>query len=132
MAFDDYTGPVLARHTNGRPIVPIPRKTRDFFRSNAVCQRTQFPLAVAHAITVHKSQSLTIDRVVCDITSTEFQPGLTYVAVSRVKTLQGIVFEAPFDLDSLRKRGSRSANADRLQDWQIRTAQLLLPPPSPL
>ena len=37
-----------------------------------------------------------------DISCKDFQPGLTYVAVSRVRSLQGIMFDRQFDMDSLR------------------------------
>ncbi|KAG5972380.1 hypothetical protein E4U58_006660 [Claviceps cyperi] len=53
--------------------------------------RTQFPLTVAYAITVHKSQGTTLDRAVVDVSAKDFSPGLSYVAVSRVKTLDGIM-----------------------------------------
>ncbi|CAB3986730.1 ATP-dependent DNA helicase PIF1 [Paramuricea clavata] len=47
--------------------------------------RTQFPLSLCYAITVHKSQSLTLDSAVIHC-SPEFVPGQTYVALSRVTT----------------------------------------------
>jgi len=59
--------------------------------------REQFPLVVSYAITVHKSQDVTLDKVVCDISGAEFASGLRYVAVSRVSKLQGLMFDVPFD-----------------------------------
>lgn len=59
-------------------------------------------MTIAYAITVHKSQGATLDMAVLDISGRDFQSGLTYVAVSRVKTLEGIMFDAPFDLSDLR------------------------------
>ncbi|ORY67761.1 uncharacterized protein BCR38DRAFT_314657, partial [Pseudomassariella vexata] len=53
-------------------------------------------LVVCYAITVHKSQSITEDRIVTDLSNRDFQTGLSYVAVSRVKTLQGLMLDAPF------------------------------------
>jgi len=54
----------------------------------------QYPLRMAWAITVHKSQGLTFDRAIIDVHSA-FSPGQAYVALSRCRTLEGIVLSAP-------------------------------------
>ena len=61
------------------------------------CYREQFRLLVSYAITVHKSQGITLDKIVCDISAPEFASGLSYVVISRVKTLGGLIFEKSFD-----------------------------------
>ena len=54
----------------------------------------QFPVKPAWAITVHKSQGLTFDRAVIDV-QRAFTHGQTYVALSRCRTLEGLVLSAP-------------------------------------
>ncbi|RSL76959.1 hypothetical protein CEP52_017753 [Fusarium oligoseptatum] len=45
--------------------------------------------------------SITVDKMVTDLSERDFQTGLCYVAVSRVKTLQGLMIDAPFERASL-------------------------------
>lgn len=54
----------------------------------------QYPVKLAWAITIHKSQGLTFDRAIIDA-SASFAHGQTYVALSRCKTLEGLVLSAP-------------------------------------
>ena len=54
--------------------------------------RKQFPLKIAYAITIHKSQGLTLEMIVIDLGDCKFAAGLTYVVLSRVKRLVDIVF----------------------------------------
>ncbi len=54
----------------------------------------QFPLKLAWAITIHKSQGLTFEKTIIDSQSA-FVHGQTYVALSRCKTLDGIVLSSP-------------------------------------
>ena len=82
---DDYDGPKL----------PV---TRRFEYKKRDCSRTNFPLRLAYAITVHKAQGLTLKQVVLNLERKDHSPGLSYVTISRVKRLSSIMFKTPFDL----------------------------------
>lgn len=62
---------------------------------NEIGTYTQFPLRLAWAITVHKSQGLTFKHVKIDFTGGVFAGGQTYVALSRCTSLQGISLQEP-------------------------------------
>lgn len=87
--FEDGTGYPVVEFNNGRT-VSVGYDTwemRDGDRK--VAGVTQIPLRLAWAITVHKSQGMTLDGAVLDLRRT-FAPGMGYVALSRVKNLNSM------------------------------------------
>ncbi|XP_057839898.2 uncharacterized protein LOC131049832 [Cryptomeria japonica] len=90
--FQNYKGPPWnPLHPNDIPIAPIAQGTR-----------TQIPLTTAWAITIHKSQRLTLDKATIDIGSTEKQ-GLTFTTISRVKSIDGIRIHPAFSFERYAK-----------------------------
>ncbi len=72
----------------------------------------QYPLRLAWAITVHKSQGLTFEHAVLDINSS-FAHGQTYVALSRCRTLEGMVLAHPISNNSVITDSSVNAYIDK-------------------
>lgn len=88
----------------------------------------QFPIRLAWAITVHKSQGLTFNKVVVDFTGGAFAGGQTYVALSRCKSLEGIVLKKPIMhrdifVNSDIVRFSREFNNPALIEQSLKLAQ---------
>ncbi len=65
----------------------------------------QFPVKAAWAITVHKSQGLTFDKAIIDVQHA-FTHGQTYVALSRCRTLEGMVLSAPLPESAIIRDGA--------------------------
>ena len=61
---------------------------------------SQYPLRLAWAITIHKSQGLTFERAIIDAGSS-FASGQVYVALSRCKTLEGLVLASPITAEAI-------------------------------
>lgn len=94
--FDEYDGPSAVTNSE-RPIIPIVPETAPFDpESGSSGTRSQFPLVLGWAMTIHKSQGLTLDKVVLGIGSIEIAVGLTYVGCSRVRSCQNLTFDYSF------------------------------------
>ena len=115
--FDSYRGPTL--NEGSVPIIPL---RRTWSSAGGPCSRLQLPLKLAWAVTIHKAQGLTLDKVVIDVGKKEFSAGLTFVACSRVRRLQDLLFDPPFPF----QRVANLANSQRLQERLLEDARLLL------
>lgn len=68
-------------------------------KSSSDYSRKQFPLTLAYALTIHKSQGLTLENAVIKIGRKENSAGLTYVAMSRVKEIGNLIFNQVYPQD---------------------------------
>ena len=109
-------GPCLFQNINNHPVVPLLPITWTWDKGSCKHSRTMFPVVLAYAITIHKFQSLTLKRIVIDISRRDFQTGLTYVGISRVNELGGIMFDCFFDISRFTEKLSDVCLLC-IQDW---------------
>ncbi|XP_012153209.2 ATP-dependent DNA helicase PIF1-like [Megachile rotundata] len=113
---DDIPCMVLVQFQNltglSTNIIPITPVTRNFLHNGKQATRLQIPLILAWAFTTHKSQGLTLLNTLVNI-SNEFSPGLAYVALSRVSSIEGLLIENTVTLqllEQIKKKGERKLN----------------------
>lgn len=112
---EDEEEVIIARLDNGMRVEIAPY-TWELFRlalkdgeltSEVVGSFTQYPVRLAFAVTIHKSQGKTFERAVIDVGRGTFAHGQMYVALSRCTTLDGIVLKKPIRKSHI------------LMDWQV-------------
>ena len=93
---------------------------------NVIGKFKQYPIKLAWAITVHKSQGLSFDKVIMDIHQS-FMPGQVYVALSRCRSLEGLVLLYPINrwsiktdpraLEFIKKLEMNPINEEMVKEW---------------
>ena len=91
VTLDDGSGVVLSRVTWDKTEYKYNKEARKV-ESQVVGQFSQFPIKPAWAITVHKSQGMTFEKVVIDVKNA-FTDGQAYVALSRCRSLNGVILK---------------------------------------
>ena len=125
--FDNYRGPSITESISSCvPICPITVSSQTL---DGLHERQQLPLKLAWAITIHKSQGLTPPKAWIDIGQTERTAGISYVAISRVRTLPSCIIEPmTFErLKSIKKSASlkfRIEEEERLNELAEQTSQI--------
>lgn len=87
--FEDITGYPIIRTKDNRLVTAKPDTWELRDGEKKIASISQIPLRLAWAITIHKSQGMTLDGAHIDL-SDAFVPGMGYVALSRVKTLESL------------------------------------------
>ena len=93
VAFPDGSDPVTVKRETWENIRYNYDKGQDQIKEEVLGTFSQFPLRLAWAITIHKSQGLTFDKAIIDA-GTSFAAGQVYVALSRLTSLEGLVLKS--------------------------------------
>ena len=114
VAFDKYYGPsYIEAIPNSVPISPI---TREWCCEGKILRRKMLPLILGYALSIHRLQGYTVDKVILNIGKTEFQTGLSLVGASRVRSFEGLSFSPYPNYDRFQSIGNSKALTRRIAE----------------
>ncbi|XP_028418786.1 uncharacterized protein LOC114544315 isoform X2 [Dendronephthya gigantea] len=114
--FPAYSGPAFLQECS--KCIPVPPRLFEWMADGKYLSRQQLPLRLRYAMTIHKSQGQTLTKAVVDLGKGERVAGCTFVAASRVRSINDIVFE-PMTFDRLKVIG-RNKNLKKRQEAERR------------
>ena len=118
-----YLGPSCLE--NEENVVPIVERTTFWMDKKVQCTRRALPLVPSYAISISKSQGSGLEQVIVNLSNREFASGLTYTALSRCKTMEGLYFERMPPKDRLTKHFRWQAFKDKLaEDKRLKDLEL--------
>jgi len=120
--FDDGKEQTVGKYTWENKRFVVNAQTNEI-EEEVLGEFKHYPLKLAWAITVHKSQGLTFAKAIVDVADA-FAPGQVYVALSRLKDLNGLVLSSPINFRSLRGDNSISEFAQSSEKQSELQAQL--------
>ena len=113
VSFDNYIGPsFLPGVPRSVPIVPV---QRDWYDHKVHCQREMLPLILGYALSIHKLQGSTCDRVILNPGEVEFATGLLLVGATRTKTFEGLAFSPCPNFERFEQ-----INRSKVSRWRVR------------
>jgi len=98
--FNDPESGSLLQDPNYDNAVGLPKLDQEFLYNGRFIVRRQFPIVPAWSVSIHKSQGMTLDSVRVGIQKKIFSHGMIYVALSRVRTLDGLYLENGYNFDT--------------------------------
>ncbi len=101
VSFTDGSEPAMAEPYVWENKKYAVNKETNEIEENLVGEFKQYPLKLAWAITVHKSQGLTFDKAIIDVENA-FAPGQIYVALSRLSSIKGLVLTSPIPEEAIK------------------------------
>ena len=126
---DEEDGRIYVRTENGEDVMVEPaawsnmryhfNETEKKIEEEEIGRYLQYPIRLAWAITVHKSQGLTFNQVKIDFTGGVFAGGQTYVALSRCTSLEGISLQEPIKANEVFVRNEVKQFARHYNDSSI-------------